>query len=109
MRVVIDYDAKANPPLLTMYVHDAPHRRMHVATIQKYREIINAAAKKIGIEFPIPHSVDLKVLFINPSSPDLGNIYLALERALDNKTLKKPALLEDDSLISQVKMTKLFT
>src|SRR5690242_16151189 len=108
MRVKAQYFPKEHPPLLTLFIHDAPHRRMHLATIQQFRKVIYKALVEIGVEMPITHPVDLSVLFVNPSSPDLGNSYLALERAMDGKTLSKPYILKDDSLISHVKMSKFF-
>lgn len=108
MRVVVQYFPKEHPPLLNLSIFDAPHRRMHTATIQKFREIIYTAMQKHGIPMPIAHPIDLSVIFINPSSTDLGNAYLALERAMDGKTMKKPFILEDDSLISKVTMSKFY-
>lgn len=81
---------------------------MHLATIQEFRRIVHKAMDVCGIKMPITHPIDLSVLFVNPSSPDLGNIYLALERAMDGKTMKKPFILEDDSLISKVTMSKYY-
>ena len=108
MRVIAQYFPKEHPPLLNLSIHDAPHRRMHLATIQAFRSIVYDAMVKAGIPMPIAHPIDLSVLFVNPSSTDLGNSYLALERAMDGKTLKKPFILEDDSLISKVTMSKYY-
>jgi hypothetical protein len=107
MRCIASYDDRRYPPLLSLSIHDAPHRRMHVATIQQYRGVLYRACQLAKIKLPIARAIDLNVVFVNPSSPDLGNVYLALERALDGKTLKKPAVLEDDSQISAVRMMKL--
>ena len=108
MRVVVDYFGDRHPPLLQLAIHDAPHRRMHLATIQEYRKVLHAAMAKVHLKMPIAHPIDLNVLFVNPSSPDLGNVYLALERAMDGKTMKRPFILEDDSLISKVIMSKYY-
>jgi Holliday junction resolvase RusA-like endonuclease len=81
---------------------------MHIAVIQKYRETLKSAAEKIGLKTPIQHPLDLYVCFINPSSPDLDNLLMALYQALDGKTLRKPALLDDDGLICKVEMMKIF-
>jgi hypothetical protein len=48
------------------------------------------------------------VFFVNPSTPDLGNAYLALEQALDGSTLKAPGIVTDDGLIQKVTMSKYF-
>ena len=108
MKVIAKYHALYDPPLLQLWVHDAPHRRMHIKTIQEYRKIIYEAVKhtSIGRSLPIDFPIELDVLFINSSSPDLGNIYLALEQALDNMTLTKPGIVTDDSLIQKVTMAK---
>jgi len=108
MRIIAKYRDGAHPPLLILYIHDAPHRRQHVRVIQQYREALRSACTAAGIETPIDHDIDLSVLFVNPSSPDLGNSYLALEQALDGSTLKGPGILTDDSLISSMTVSKIF-
>lgn len=108
MRIIAKYRDSAHPPLLILFIHDAPHRRQHVRVIQQYRGELRAACAKAGIITPIDHPIDLSVLFVNPSSPDLGNSYLALEQALDGSTLKGPSILTDDSLISALTMAKIF-
>lgn len=103
MRVIIELVRRQDDlPLLRMYVHGAPHRRQHVAVIQKYREEIVAAAKAAGIHVPITYSVALWVLFVDPCSPDYDNLLAATYQALDGSTLKGPALLSDDGLIEVV-------
>ena len=108
MKVIAKYHALYDPPLLQLWVHDAPHRRMHIRTIQAYRKIIFEAVRhtSIGRNLPIDFPIELEVLFCNGSSPDLGNLYLALEQALDGQTLTKPGIVADDSLIQAVKMAK---
>lgn len=108
MKVIAQYVATAHPPLLSFYIHDAPHRRMHVRTIQQYRVFLREALAKIGIDHVIDVPIDLHVLFVNPSTPDLGNAYLALEQAMDDSTLTKPGIVRDDSLIQEVRMSKFF-
>lgn len=108
MKIIAQYVPAAHPPLLTLFIHDAPHRRMHIRTIEQYRVFIREACKKAGIETPITVPIDLSVLFINPSTPDLGNAYLALEQALDGSTLKAPGIVTDDGLIQKVTMSKFF-
>jgi hypothetical protein len=108
MKVIAKYHALYDPPLLQLWIHDAPHRRMHISTIQQYRKVLYEAVKRtsIGRNLPIQHDIELEILFINSSTPDLGNAYLALEQALDNTTLTKPGIVEDDSLIQKVTMAK---
>ena len=110
MKVIAKYHALYDPPLLQLYIHDAPHRRMHIRTIQAYRKIIYEAVRRtsVGRNLPIDHPIELDVLFSNPSTPDLGNAYLALEQALDGMTLTKPGILTDDALIQKVTMSKYF-
>lgn len=109
-KVVAKYHALYDPPLLQLWIHDAPHRRMHVKTIQAYRKALYESIRRtpIGREMPIKFPIELEVLFVSPATPDLGNAYLALEQALDNATLTKPGIVADDSLIQKVTMAKYF-
>jgi hypothetical protein len=108
MKIIANYAATEHPPLLTLYIHDAPHRRMHIQTIVQYRQFIRDACARSGIVTPMAHPIDLSVMFINPSTPDLGNAYLALEQALDGATLRTPGIVSDDGLIQKVTMSKFF-
>lgn len=81
---------------------------MHVKVIQQYRVFLYNAIVKTGVDLPIKHDIDLDIFFVNPATPDLGNAYLALEQALDNATLTKPGIVEDDSQIQKVTMAKFF-
>lgn len=108
MKIIAHYAPTLHPPLLTLYIHDAPHRRMHIETIKRYRQFIRAACSKIGVLTPLDHPIDLSVLFVNPSTPDLGNAYLALEQAMDGSTLRGPGIVTDDGLIQKVTMSKFF-
>lgn len=113
MKILAKLIELQNPswPTLSLVIFDAPHRRMHVRTIQNYRKDLQKACEKAGIKIPIEVPIDLTVTFINPTTPDLGNAYLALEQAIDGTTLKGsgPGIVVDDSLISKVIMMKLFT
>ena len=103
MRVIVELVQRADDlPLLRMYVHGAPHRRQHVAVIQRYREEIVAAARAAAITVPINHPVALWILFVDPCSPDFDNLLAATYQALDGSTLKGPALLADDGLVEVV-------
>lgn len=110
MKIIAKYHALYDPPLLQLWIHEAPHRRMHIKTIQAYRKVLYEAVghTSIGRQLPIRHEIDLDILFVNPSTPDLGNAYLALEQALDDMTLSKPGIVADDSLIQKVTMCKFF-
>lgn len=99
MKIICKYFPTLEPPLLQLWIHDAPHRRMHRRVIEQYRVFLHAAILKTGVDLPIEHDIDLDVLFVNPATPDLGNAYLALEQALDDKTLTKPGIVIDDSQI----------
>lgn len=107
-RCIVAYAANEHPPLLTLYIHDAPHRRMHLKVIQAYREDLRASCTKAGLPTPIDHPIDLSVVFINPSSPDLDNLVTALYQAIDGNTLRGPGVLADDGLIHKVTMSKFF-
>ena len=100
MRTIITYTQRANDlPLLSIYVHDAPHRRMHYRVLGLYRDELTASAKAASITIPIKHPVALSVLFINPSSPDLDNLLTATFQAMDGASHRAPTVLADDSLI----------
>lgn len=109
MRCIVEYDPAPHPPVLKFYIHGAPHRRIHKKILEQYREEIWEAAQHAGIRETISHPVELTVVFINPTGPDIGNIYLALEQALDGKTGVGPTILEDDRLVSAAKISILFT
>jgi hypothetical protein len=99
MKIIVNHAATADPPLFSFFIHDAPHRRMHIKVIEQYRIELRKALAKIGITRLIEHPIEVWILFVNPSSPDLGNLYLAFEQAMDDKTLTKPGIVADDSLI----------
>jgi hypothetical protein len=108
MRCIAEYDPAPHPPLLRFYIHGAPHRRVHKATLMEYRVAIWEAAGEAGIRQTIAHPIELSVTFINPTSPDLDNLLTALFQALDGKTGRGPTVLVDDKLISYVKMGLMF-
>lgn len=108
MQCVVKYFPQEHPPLLQFSIHDAPHRRMHVATIQRYRDDLKKACAAAGIATPISEPIDLSVIFVNPSSPDLDNLLTALYQALDGHTLKGPGILIDDGLISKATVSKFY-
>lgn len=103
MRALVKVQFTDEGPIIHLTVHDAPHRRMHRSTIQQYRGVLRAAFHKAGLLTPIDYPITLSILFVNPSSPDFGNLYLAMEQAMDGKTLKGPGVLTDDSLIYEVR------
>lgn len=110
MRVIAKLDGSKYPALLVLVIHGAPHRRMHIRIIQAYRDEIRKACEAAGIVTPIDTTVDLKVHFIDPCSPDYDNLLTALYQAMDGATLKPPGILTDDSLIGEVKgLTKFYT
>ena len=108
MRCIVQYFPAMHPPLLQLSIHGAPHRRMHHAMIQRYREALQVACSAAGIPTPIGHPVDLSVLFVDPTSPDLDNLLTALYQALDGNTLRKPGILADDGLISKATVSKFY-
>lgn len=110
MRTKARLDQTQHPPLLSLSIFEAPHRRMHIKTIAVLRQELYEACLRAGIKVPIDYPVDLSVIFVDPMSPDLGNLYLALEQALDGSTLtSKNAVLEDDALVSKLIAMKLYT
>ena len=106
MKIIAKFDEAKFPPLLHLVIYDAPHYRMHWRVIQDYREHLRAACTRAGILTPIEGPIDLYVNFVFPSSTDNGNLYLALERAMDGKTLKPPGILLDDVQIQDTHIRK---
>jgi hypothetical protein len=99
MRVIAEYNTKPTTPLLRFYIHGAPHRRIHQAVLRQYRKAIWEAGKASKIAPPIKNDVELSALFINPTSPDLDNLTVALFQALDGKCGQGPTLFDDDRRI----------
>lgn len=111
MKVIMKYDEYSHPPVLSMAIHGAPHKRMHRAVLQQYREdLFEMAQRRIAdqVDLPIDHAIDLKVLFTNPSSPDLDHLMEALYMALDGKSLKGPSILKDDRHIWKFECSKFY-
>lgn len=108
MKIIVRYDHNSFPPIISLIIYDAPHRRMHRAVITQYREFLRQALLDAGVGMPINYPIDLQVNFVNPSSPDLDNLLMALFQAVDGKTLKGNGILEDDGLIQKVTMVKFF-
>jgi len=108
MRVRVKVDDTTFPIKVSMTIFDAPHRRMDKASLKVYRKTVRKAFIDSGyVMLPIADPVDLTVVFINPTSADLGNSYLALEQAMDSVRGTKDGILMDDKLISRVDMMKL--
>ena len=108
MRVIAKLDGSKVPALLTLIIHGAPHRRMHIRVIQQYRDEIRKACDADNIVTPIDTTVDLAVHFIDPCSPDYDNLLCALYQAMDGATLKPPGILTDDNLIGTIRYLKKF-
>ena len=104
MKIKVEYLKDRFPALLRLWIHDAPHRRMHLAVIQQYRVALFEACKAAGVPVPLDEPTDLDLFFVNPASPDRGGSYLAFEQAVDGLTLKGPAVFTDDGLIARVTM-----
>ena|SRR5271168_756624 len=109
VRCIIEYNAAPDPPLLRLFIHGAPHRRVHQAVLRQYRKELWEAAKSANVSLPIRHHVELTVTFTNPTGPDLDNLLTALFQALDGKCGKGPTILTDDRLICFVKMGIMFS
>jgi hypothetical protein len=118
-----EYLQDRSPPLLRLTIHGAPHRRITApgplataqesraaaAIIDSYRVCLVLAGRRVGIFQPIQESIDLELTFIEPTSPDMDNLYVAFCQAADGgRFFGKKALLHDDSLISRVTLQKMF-
>lgn len=106
MRIIPQFDTKVFPPKVTLFVHGAPHYRQSKEVFDVYRKKLNEAWTNAGFGLNISTPVDMDVLFIDPSSPDIFNVGLALTRALDGKT--KKGILQDDGLISRATIAKFY-
>lgn len=110
MKTRVTLDERVFPPLLSVSLFNAPHRRMHISAIVALRRELFDAAQRAGIKTPIDYPVDVSLILVDPMSPDFGNLYLAFEQAIDGNTLdRRYALLEDDALVSKVTMLKMIT
>lgn len=102
MKCKVQYDHRKR--LLTVYVHGAPHRRIHREVLKRYREELWKAAEENNIG-QLSHQVNLSALFIDPTGPDLDNLITALFQALDGKCGKGPTILKDDKQIVFIEKT----
>ena len=104
MKIIVKLERDHFPfPLLRFVIYDAPHRRVHWRVLQAYREELRKAFIIAGITEMITEPVDYAMNWVNPTSPDNDNLLTALHRALDNKSLIKPGLIADDSLLQSIK------
>lgn len=108
MKIILNYDEKEFPPILRLTIHGAYHYRQSKKDIEVYRKYLWRAWVFTGHIAQVNVPVDLEVLFVDPTSPDLPNLLLALSAALDQKTLKGPAILTDDGLISKLTAAKFY-
>src|SRR3990172_2843513 len=107
MKIITQFDETIFPSRLNMSIFGAPHRRQSNAVLKTYRDEIFHSAYNLGIS-KIDYPIDLNVLFVDPTSPDLDNLITALYRVLYAKALKRPSLLSDDGLIQKVTMSKFY-
>lgn len=100
MRVIMQFKPRPGDlGRLRLYVHGAPHYRQcrkHPEVLEQYRRELVKAANAAGVALPIVEPIDLYVLFIDPCSPDSGNLHLALTAAMDGR------VLADDSLVAWI-------
>lgn len=106
----VDYIDLDPEPVLRFYIHGAPHRRFldkHPSVVKAYRGMLREACNLNKVPIPISRPIMLSVHFINPTSPDLDNLILALCRALDGRS--RAGVVTDDDLIHSIQADKLFT
>lgn len=127
MRILhVEYLPDREPPelpLLRLTIHGAPHRRttapgplatpkeyrVAALTLDAYRIALVFAGRRAGVFKPIDVPIDLELTYIEPTSTDMDNLYVAFCQAADGgKIPGRKALLHDDSLIQKVTMQKLF-
>lgn len=102
------WDKKSFPPILRVSVEGSPHRRQPKEILIQYRQALVEAAKKAGMPIPYDDVLDVEILLVNPTTPDLDNSLTAFYRAVDKKALKGPCLLTDDGLIQSIKIAKFY-
>ena len=110
-KIIMKYDEYAHPPLLTMHIHGCPHKRQDRHVLQQFREdMYRAATRGIAaqVDLPIDHPIDLYAFLTNPASPDLDHLTEAIFMALDQKTLKGPAVMKDDRHIQSMTVKKYY-
>jgi Holliday junction resolvase RusA-like endonuclease len=76
--------------------------------IYQYREELVEAAMASNIALPINYALEVEVLFVSPSSPDLDNLVMCFMRAMDGSSHSKITVLKDDGLIQSIKASKFF-
>ena len=114
MKCIMEFDKKDYLPVLKLYIFGAPHCRQLDVIHKAFRETLIREAKKIKLKIPIDYPIDLYVVFIDPTTPDLDNLIDALYRALDAKAslktvkYKGESILTDDGLIQKVIMSKFY-
>ena len=112
MKVMISHDQFAEPlPLLTMFVHGCPHKRVYRPYLQKMRDdFTHSVQRQLRLPFikneynagyMIDYPVDISVTYTNPMSEDLDHLMEALYMIMDGPSgsLKGPSVLKDDRLI----------
>lgn len=96
------------PPELTLSVHGAPHRRQEDEVLIEYRKKLVAACLSVGMRIPYEDVVDVNLLMVDPTTPDLDNLLTAFYRAVDAKALEGPSILADDGLIQKITIMKFY-
>lgn len=109
MKVIASFDRHSFPPKLSLFVHWAPHERSQKRILELYKKMVCEKVSKV-VRTPIDYHVDLRVVFIDPTSPDLDHLLVALYRALDGKSkwLGESCVVTDDSLISDVSIKRIY-
>jgi Holliday junction resolvase RusA-like endonuclease len=83
---------------------------MHRKVLQQYREYLHKAIAKTGLRMPYLGPIELSIVYVNPTSPDIGNLYSCTERCFDGKALDPPYILADDSQIQVLHhVSKMYT
>lgn len=104
----IKFDETQFPPVLHLSIHGAPHRRQDNEVLQEYRDTLYYECFSAGIPVPFDDVLDINILFVDPTTPDLDNLLTAFYRAVDGKALKGHAILTDDGLIQKATIRKFY-
>lgn len=104
----IKWNSKVFPPVLSLSIWGAPHRRQEDEVLIKYREELYFSCVTAGVPVPISDVVDVNLYMVDPTTPDLDNLLTAFYRAVDAKALSGPSIMNDDGLIQKVTIMKFY-
>lgn len=85
---------------LDISIWGAPHMRSIQELKDEYRKLLRTALLASGILVPIEEPIDLRLNFIDPTSPDLDHLLTCFYQATDK------SIIVDDNLFTSVYLHK---